>query len=353
MNGRVTLKDIATDINISRTSVHRALNGKEGVNEQLRERVLARAEEMGYTANYAASSLKRKAKRLAVVLPCKEGNGRFYHKYFWDSVEEYIPEASSLNTHIEFYSFDEESDEQIRVLQSLANAKDTVNGLLTMVAQTNNDMRRVIERFSYSDIPVVLLDNDLPETNRFCCVAPHDNQIGRLGAEILTAMIPTDGKIIVAGGSLESASHGHNLKGFNEYISESGRAFEVLVVHEYDSHERCYDQVSRLLNSHKDIRGYYAVTARDTLPLCRAVNDSGLAGTLRGVGSDLHPESAQLLKDNMVQALIYKNAYDKGRMGFRILFERVIKNIMPEGDKITVPISVIMKSNLSSFEKFI
>lgn len=353
MSHRVTLKDIAADLNISRTTVHRALHGKEGITDQLRETICTRAEEMGYTANYVASSLKRKTMRLAAVLPRREGNGRFYHKYFWDAVQEYLPEASSLNAAIEFHSFDEETDEQLAVLRALVEDRDAVDGLLTMPAKGDEAMRQMIERFGYRNIPVVLLDNDLPGTSRLCCVAPHDQLTGRLGAEILTAITPQPGKILIANGSRENASHQHNLAGFSEYVAETGRPFELLVIQEYGDYERCYAEADRLLKANKDIVAFYSVTARNTLPLCRAVADNGLGGALRGVGSDLYPQSAQLLKDDVVQALIYKNAYDKGRLGFRILFDHVVKNIRPDQDHLMVPISVIMKNNLPFFADYI
>ena len=353
MNGRVTLKDIASTMEISRTSVHRALHGKEGVNEELRVKIRAKAEEMGYVVNYAATSLKRKTVSLAVVLPDRQGVGRLYNKYVWDAVETFIPEANSLNTHIEFYSYCEESDEQVNILNDILNGKNQVNGLLTMVSKSNDSMHRVVERFGDRNIPVVLIDNDLPGTGRFCCIAPHDEQIGRLGAELLISITPNDGKILVAGGSLERASHGLSLEGFIEYIAKSGRKLETIVINSFSNSGLCYDKAKKVIEEHKDIVAFYAVTARDTLPLCKAVYDSGLAGKIIGIGSDLNPESAKLLKEGTINALVYKNAFEKGSLGFRVLFDLVVKNINHKRDNMTVPISIIMKNNLPFFEDFI
>ena len=353
MTSKITLKDIATEMNISRATVHRALNGKEGVKDSLRIRICETAEKMGYKVNYAASSLKRKTMRLAVVLPHKEGRGRFYHKYFWDAVERFFSEAGNFNTLIECHSFDEESDEQFDILSNLLEGEETVDGLLTMPAKNNERMHYMISRFHDRNTPVVLLDNDLPGTNRLCCVAPHDELLGRLGAEILNQITKRSGKILVAAGSLDNASHRYNLKGFKEFTEQYAKELEVLEVHEYGNYQRMYDHAYKILNEDENIVAFYAVTARDTLPLCNAVKDCGLAGKISGVGSDLYPESAEFLKENVIQALIYKNAFDKGLEGFRVLFDYVVKNIAPKEDCIIVPISVIMKSNLPFFEQYI
>ena len=238
MSGRVTLKDIATDLGISRTTVHRALHGKEGISDQLRASICNRAEEMGYTANYVASSLKRKTVRLAVVLPCKDGKGQYYHKYFWDSVETFLPEASSLNASVEFYSFKEDTDEQLAVLGALLEERVPVDGLLTMPAKCDFGMQQMIERFGYRNIPVVLIDNNLPGSRHLCCVAPHDHMTGRLGAEILLATTHRKGKVLVANGSTNSAAHMHNLQGFRDYLKENGNPFELLVIQEYGDYHR-------------------------------------------------------------------------------------------------------------------
>ena len=56
----VTLKDVAEKLGVTITTVHKALNGKEGVTKTTRrnhEKLLRR---WGYKVNYMASSLKEK-----------------------------------------------------------------------------------------------------------------------------------------------------------------------------------------------------------------------------------------------------------------------------------------------------
>ena len=66
----ITLKDISEKMNVSMTSVHRAIYGKEGVSDKLRKQIIEVAEQMGYEPNYAASSIREKqsALRLCFLL---------------------------------------------------------------------------------------------------------------------------------------------------------------------------------------------------------------------------------------------------------------------------------------------
>ncbi|MFI5910451.1 LacI family DNA-binding transcriptional regulator [Dactylosporangium sp. NPDC051541] len=55
--GRVTIRQVATHAGVSEAAVSYALNGRPGVSEQTRARVLAAARELGWTPNIAARSL--------------------------------------------------------------------------------------------------------------------------------------------------------------------------------------------------------------------------------------------------------------------------------------------------------
>ena len=65
----VTLKDVAEKLGVTITTVHKALNGKEGVSEKRRAEIMKVAAQMGYKVNYMASSLSKKKFHIAVVLP--------------------------------------------------------------------------------------------------------------------------------------------------------------------------------------------------------------------------------------------------------------------------------------------
>ena len=67
-NTNVTLREVAQRVGVSMVSVSRALSGKEGVSEATRKRILETAEEMGYTANLAASALKKKRATVSIIL---------------------------------------------------------------------------------------------------------------------------------------------------------------------------------------------------------------------------------------------------------------------------------------------
>ena len=67
MTKRVTVKDIASRMGISLSTVNKALTGKPGVSEERRAEVVAVAKEMGYVVNHMAQSLSRKPIHIGIV----------------------------------------------------------------------------------------------------------------------------------------------------------------------------------------------------------------------------------------------------------------------------------------------
>lgn len=59
MRQNVTMKDIADRLDVSIVTVSKALNNKEGVSEELREKIKKVADEMGYRYNIVAKSMKK------------------------------------------------------------------------------------------------------------------------------------------------------------------------------------------------------------------------------------------------------------------------------------------------------
>ena len=70
-NGKnITIKCIAEKMNISPSTVSRALNGKSGVSKEVREQIVALSQEMNYQTNRIAQSLRTsKSMEIGVIIP--------------------------------------------------------------------------------------------------------------------------------------------------------------------------------------------------------------------------------------------------------------------------------------------
>ncbi len=90
----VTIRDVARALNLSITTVSRALDGYDDVAEETRQRVIRTAREMGYVPRGAARQLRRqRADAIGYILPV--GQPRFTDPFFADFIAGLGDEAAS------------------------------------------------------------------------------------------------------------------------------------------------------------------------------------------------------------------------------------------------------------------
>ena len=348
---KVTLNDIAEKAGVSISTVHKALYCKPGISDKVKNEITAIADGMGYKANFVASSLKRKPLKLAFVMPLPDfsPNRYFYHD-IWKGMRAVQAEAAQFNVEILEFGFDGTMDNLPRKLEEIwKNHSDELSGLITLGLE-DAASSYFIGQFIKKKIPVVLIASDLPNSNRLCCVSSQDTMAGSLGAEMIANFTSGNGKVIVAAGDVLISSHYLNVEGFEKFLTESSSPLTTVKLYNNDDLEKLYRDVCGLLKSDSEIKALYSCTARNTVPLCQAVIDTGMQGKIKVVGNDLFRENKEMLLRNILQAVIYKNPYMLGFTGCKSMFNYVAKSEYPVSDTIFITPVIVVKSNLQYYE---
>ena len=217
-----TLKDIARAVGVSATTVHRALQGKEGVGEDARKKIQRVAAEMGYRSNYMAAALKRKTMQFAIAFPAPDLENKYYYHSLWQGAREFLKSVEEFNIVAREFPYPLVPGSNGAVLKDIYEKSDDVDGVITM-AVDNPQSSYFIDKLAEKNIPVVLVGADLHKESRFCCVKSFDELAGSLAAELLTAFLPGDArpKIMITGnlmGSLAMPDQYYNSLGFEQYM---------------------------------------------------------------------------------------------------------------------------------------
>lgn len=77
---KVKLEDIAQRLDVSIVTVSNALKGKKGVSDEMRDKIVQTAQEMGYQ-NTARE--KKTAALISSVLPSQRNMSRSFHRFTW------------------------------------------------------------------------------------------------------------------------------------------------------------------------------------------------------------------------------------------------------------------------------
>lgn len=349
MNKKATIRDVAERAGVSISTVHQALNDKPGVGAATRERIRAAAGQLGYQPNTLASSLKRKTRRIAVLLPTEGGRNRYYYPPVWRGVREYLASASDLNLECTELCYHEDPQADAPELERLHGMLQAgaLDGLLTaghidiFSAAEWDELRR-------SGVAVVQIGSDNPQSHSLCCVQPDYKVIGRTMAELMLSHIPCFGSIVMCAGNALWEPHELVVRGFEEYMADTGAQNLIYKDRSWDLTESSYRSILQLVRR-PDIAACCSVLSQSSLLLGRALEESGKAGSLFAVGSDLASENVDYLKRGVMNNLIQKNPYAQGFLAMRVLAEFLAQGRRPEHPRCYVGSEVVFRSNLAVY----
>ena len=167
---RPTIKDIAKVLNISPSTVSRALSGKPGASEELRKKVLETAEEMGYMKNLSAQSLKNSKSKIIGIIAFDIRNPFFLD--FLKGVEDVL---FPREYKILLSSVDESADKEKTYLNWMVS--QGVDGILSSPITEKNGKSnlKLYQNFYKMGVPIVFYDRMFYNQEQFDYVIV-DNQ---------------------------------------------------------------------------------------------------------------------------------------------------------------------------------
>jgi LacI family transcriptional regulator len=156
----ITLKDIASALNLSASTVSRALRDSYQINEKTKKLVLEYAQSVNYRPNPIAQSLKSsRSKAIGVIVP------EIANNFFSQAINGIEDEAYSRGYHVVIFQSHESLEREKMNIQQLFDRK--IDGLLISLAGQTTDVKH-ITTFSERNFPVVYFDRvpDLPNIHK-------------------------------------------------------------------------------------------------------------------------------------------------------------------------------------------
>ncbi len=153
--GSITIKDIAKALNISISTVSRALRDSYDINAQTKQMVVEYAEKMNYRPNPIALSLKEnKSRSLGVIVP------EIANTFFSQAINGIEEVAYERGYHVVIFQSHESQEREISNIQHLFARK--VDGLLISLSGSNKDISH-LDEYRKNNFPIVYFDR-VPET---------------------------------------------------------------------------------------------------------------------------------------------------------------------------------------------
>ncbi len=152
MKKGVKLKDIADRVGVSVVSVSKALSGKSGVSDSVREKIIEVADELGYKQPSADRGLKPGLTGNVGVLVPKQFTGP--GSYYWELYQQLVSCLAERGYYAIMEILEEEAEINLELPMVVADRK--VDGIISL-GQTDERYAQLLK--DNKEMPVVFLDH--------------------------------------------------------------------------------------------------------------------------------------------------------------------------------------------------
>lgn len=327
----VNLKTLAKELNLSISTVSRALRDSYEISIETKQKVLALAKELNYEPNPYASSLRKQvSKTIAVVIPEVANN-------FFSLAINGIEEIAQLKGyHVLIYLTHDCYLKERAIARHLVSGR--VDGILMSVSSESNDFAHLAE-LKTKNIPMVFFDR-VCEEMASANVTTDDYEGGH---KATSHLIEKGCKRIAYLMIARNLSIGQKrMAGYRDALQQHGHSFEEsLVINCSNDKEQNYQLIKNIITSENPPDGIFASVEHLAISSYYACKEQGLniPGDIKIV-SFSNLETAPLLNPSLTT--ITQPAYNIGKEAASILCKTLSKkNVNSEDDE-----SVELKSEL-------
>lgn len=267
MKAKITLKDIARELDVSISTVSKALKNSEEISRDTKEKIQAFAKLYNYKPNNIAISLKNKrTKNIGVVIPA------IVHHFFTTVIRGIEKYANAKGYNVIVCLSEESFDREVINMEMLANG--SIDGfIMSLSSETQlkgdyNHLKEVTEQ----GIPVVLFDRITNEVD--CDKVIIDDQ---MGAYMATKKLIDQGRkkiALITTDDYLSVSK-ERTQGYRKALTDSGLKVDESRILKLSTMEMDEESIRNFFQTHK-VDAVLCVNEIFTVFSMRLVQEKGL-----------------------------------------------------------------------------
>ena len=172
----MTLKQLASELNLSFSTVSKALRDSHEISEGTKKVVLAKAKELNYQVNPFASGLrKQKSRTIAVIIP------EVVNEFFGPVINGIESIAQEKGYHVLIYLTHEDVKKEVAIVKMIQNGR--VDGVMISLSSKTTDTAH-LEELASKEMPLVFFDR-IAEHMNVPKVMTNDQDSGALATQHL------------------------------------------------------------------------------------------------------------------------------------------------------------------------
>ena len=332
--GHTTIKDIARELNISPSTVSRALRNHPDISAETKTKVAAQVEELDYHPNLIATSLqKSKTNTIGIIVP------EIRHDFFSTVISGIEDVCYESDYTIMVCQSNENSEKESRIIKALVSNR--VDGLMISISQTTKDPEPFLS-LKRQNVPFVFFDRVIEDIEASKVVV--DDFAG--AEQAVEHLISRGYKRIahLAGPKYISISK-DRLKGYQSALTKHSIPYqEKLVIHGGFSENDGIIGLQKLSQLPQLPDAIFAVNDPVSIGVFMQIKEMGLKipDDIALIGFSDNP-NVSLTEPPL--STVQQPAYEMGQISTRLLLEQIEnkKDFLPRIEKLTTKL-IIRKS---------
>lgn len=325
---KVTIKDIAREMNTASSTVSRALNNKSGISERKRQEILLKAKEMGYEPNLLARQLQSGGSNtIGLIVP------RINRVFFSNVIHGVETEAKAKGYSVIICQSNESLEEETECIRTLLS--NSLAGILMSHSKKTEKPgyhQEILER----KIPFVMFDRVFP-----------DMQINKVfndnfnGAYIVTKHLIDQGyqKIVHYTGPLTTNIYRERTEGFKKAMMDNGLPVLRNSIREFViTKESGFNETNKLIRSKQPFDAIFAASDFSALGAILCLQESNIKVPDQvGIAGYANEPFTELMHITTID----QHSTELGRSAARLLFQEIEDDGVTQANK-----DVIIKTEL-------
>ena len=266
MKPKLTLKQIAKELDVSISTVSKSLRDSPEIGEDTKQKIKAFAKLYNYKPNNIALSLKnRKTKTIGIIIP------EIVHHFFTTVISGVEKVANEMGYNVLICLSDNSFDKEVLNMEMLANG--SADGFILSLAKETMqkaDYHHLVETISQG-MPVVLFDRVIDEIQ--CDKVIIDDKIGATKA--VQHLVNLGCRKIGLISTVDYVSVGKlRTEGYHEALSENNFQVDEDLILKIDEMENSEEEIDRFLKD-KEVDGIFAVNEHFAISAIKALVENG------------------------------------------------------------------------------
>lgn len=337
---RPTTKDLAKTAGVSRATVDRVLNGREGVKQKTVDLVNKAIEDLGFVRNIQAANLARsKNYRIIFALP-RSGDE------FLAEIMRHIEEAERAFANdliwCEVHQIDENDPHSIAAFLGSLSPDDTSG--VAIMAPESPPVRDAVSRLQERGIAALpfISDQTIMAEN---WVGINNHAAGATAGTLLGRFTKTDGSVLVISESMQARNSLERRLGFDDELRvHFPNLIALPSLETYGEAARAAEIIPAIFKRNDTLAGIYILSSEARVPLS-ILNEIPEAAHLTKIAHERTPFTEEALRNGQLDGIIAQDAGHLVRSAIRKLKALSDKTPAHKAQE-KIRIEVLLRTNL-------